>query len=105
MPTPEPLPCPLPVGWVRGDAGAARYLSMDRKTWVKLRRKHQVQPAVIDKTRRFECAALDRLMRSLAAKVGSNDLLRPQISRMNRARAQARAAETVLTSPQPIITT
>lgn len=98
MPTPEPSP--TLVGWVRGDAGAARYLAMDRKTWVTLRRRHKVQPAIVGKTRRFECAALDRLMRSLAAKAGGSDLLRPQISRQNRARAQAArsAAATVLTS-------
>ena len=89
------------IGWVRGDAGAARYLSMDRKTWVKLRRRHKVQPALIDKSRRYECAALDRLMRSLQAKAGTSDLLRPKISRMNRDRAQAaRATATVLTSSQ-----
>lgn len=83
---------------MRGDAGAARYLSMDRKTWVRLRRKHKIQPAIIDRTRRFECAALDRLMRSLQAKAGSSDLLRPTISRMNRDRAKARAASATLCS-------
>lgn len=99
---PEPLTCPRPVGWVRGDAGAVRYLSMDKKTWVKLRRRHKVHPAIVDKTRRFECAALDRLMRSLQAKAGSSDLLRPQISRQNRERAKARSASaTVLHSSQP----
>ena len=88
------------VGWVRGDAGAARYLSMDRKTWVKLRRRHKIQPAIIGRSRRFEAAALDRLMRSLQAKAGTSDLLRPKISRMNRDRAQAaRATATVLNSP------
>ena len=55
------------VGWVYGDLGAARYLSMDRKTWVKLRRRHKIQPAIIGRSRRFECAALDRLIRSLQA--------------------------------------
>ena len=102
MPMPEPIQSPTLVGWVRGDAGAARYLAMDRKTWVTLRRRHKVQPAIVGKTRRFECAALDRLMRSLAAKAGASDLLRPQISRQNRARAQAArsASATVLTSSQ-----
>ena len=94
MPSPTPTPeavaaIPAP-GWVRGDTGAARYLDMDRKTWVKLRRRHKVKPAVIGTTRRFETAALDRLMRSLQPKDGGSDLLRPQISRMNRERAQAR---------------
>ena len=87
------------VGWVYGDLGAARYLSMDRKTWVKLRRRHKIQPAIIGRSRRFECAALDRLMRSLQAKAGTSDLLRPNVSRMNRDRAQARATATVLNSP------
>lgn len=88
------------VGWVYGDLGAARYLSMDRKTWVKLRRCHKIQPAIIGRSRRFECAALDRLMRSLQAKAGTSDLLRPKLSCMNRDRAQARATATVLTSSQ-----
>lgn len=77
-----------PQGWLRGDSGAARYLDMDRKTWVKMRRKHKVRASIFGKTRRFSCADLDRLMRSLQQPVGANDILRPALSRRNRARAK-----------------
>lgn len=90
-----------PKGWVRGDSGAARYLDMDRKTWVRLRRRANLRPAIVGKSRRFEVAALDRLMRSLVPASGAMDILRPSLSAKNRGRAAAQQLSTPSPSSKP----
>lgn len=76
-------------GWLRGDVKAALYMGMDRKTWVALRRKRKITPSIVGKSRFFECAELDRVMRTLKQKPGACDLLRPALSISNRARRTA----------------
>ena len=83
-------------GYFRGDAAAAKYLGMDRKTFARLMKKAGgVRPAIRGGFRYWSRAKLDEYM---AGDAGNAYTVRPQLAARNRERAASKT--TVINTTQ-----